>query len=70
MEFDENKKIVFVGDGATYIFNSNDFNYIGLENLNKFKQGNCKDRIAIIEHREKDLTRASYKGKVNRYFGK
>lgn len=70
MEFEESNKIVFVGDGATYIFNRNGFNYIGLDNLKKFKKSECKDRVDIIEHREKDLTRASYKRKVNKYMCK
>lgn len=67
MKFDEDKKVAFVGDGSDYLFKENGFNYIGLDNLNDFKQSGCKDCIGIIEHREKDLTRVRYEGKINRY---
>lgn len=70
MNLDEDKKVVFVGDGADYIFNENGFNYIGLDNLNNFKRSGCKDFIGFIEHRRKDLTRARYKREVNRYLSK
>lgn len=67
MKLDEENKIIYVGEGATYIFNENGFNYIGQSNLNEFKLETCRDRIGIIEHREKDYTRTNFKSKVNKY---
>ncbi|MDA3733589.1 hypothetical protein PBV87_19100 [Niameybacter massiliensis] len=67
MKLDEEEKVVYVGEGATYIFNKNGFKYINQSNLNNFKEATCIDRLGIIEHREKDFTRDSYKRKVNRY---
>lgn len=67
MKLDEEKKIAYVGEGATYIFNEKGFNYIRQTNLNGFKLEHCEDRIGIIEHREKDYYRNSFKSKVNKY---
>lgn len=70
LKLDEGRKIIYVGEGATYIFNENGFSYLGQNNLNNFKLEPCSDRIGIIEHREKDLTRANFKRKVNKYIGR
>ena len=67
MKLDREEKVVYVGSGATYIFNKNGFKYINQRDLNIFKESPCIDRVGIIEHREKDITRASYKRQVNRY---
>lgn len=68
MKFDTVNKVVYVGDGATYIFNENGFDYVDLHHLKDFKKTNNNDFIDTIEHRENDPTRSRYKRKVNRYF--
>lgn len=67
MKLDREEKVVYVGAGATYIFNKNGFKYIKQENLNDFKKKHCIDRVGIVEHREKDISRVSYKRKISKY---
>lgn len=67
MQFNEYAKVVYVGDGATYIFNENGFNYIEQTDLDEFKFNHCLDLVHIIEHRKKDPFRTQLNNKIEKY---
>lgn len=67
MQFKEKAKVVYVGDGATYIFNENGFNYLRQTDLNEFKLNNCRDLVKIIEHHKKDPFRIQLNRKIDKY---
>lgn len=67
MKFNEKAKVVYVGDGATYIFNENGLNYLEQTDLNEFKLNNCEDLVGIIEHHKKDPFRTQLKRKIEKY---
>lgn len=67
MQFNENAKVVYMRDGATYIFNENGFNYIEQTDLDEFKFKHCPDLVQIIEHRKKDPFRRQLNKKIEKY---